>query len=640
MRKIKYIAGILIITFILVFTGEMYVWNLESFETEYISTTMYLPSQSEPEHMISDIELAAQQHQCNVFTVERKMETLFSEKITIYCMDSVEQYLKQMSSVQSGKYRSLFLGEISVEFLEFDEIDDINRTNTFYVLGTIDNAREFKRELVNVYGGSSPQEGYVYFDASQNAIIIWIIGMLFLGLMTLYETTLLKKEMVIRFVYGENLSSIITKRFLVDVIVYLGYFILAYGFLKYFLKLHVDYQIYITLACITIFFLLDAFIYMRLFFVDFKSSMGHINGEKRILNISYIFSSCTIIVSTLIISVCAAMAGEGIEYWLQKDFFELYRNWSYISLGPTNADIETAEKMSLALLNNKNKDGKVFVNVYLGDGGRTGQPCLLFNKSTISYLNNQINISEYDFQDEIYYIVPEKGKDTTVLDIIDMAEMYMGEYVEGEIITYNNDCKVIGINRQMDITSKQYKNPLIILDLRSDLSYFNAMYISQASMFNISNNEWNQLISSKNVDYNTSYSTNVYDNYENQLKEKQRMLLMGMTVLSILVIMEAIVIKTILRYECIINSIELVIKTTLGYSILEKYKKIIFNTSMAMLFSLIGILAVDGSMNWISIGYCLVGFVVIFITYILLMFYYIRFSERAKVQNMLKGSIF
>ena len=61
---------------------------------------------------------------------------------------------------------------------------------------------------------------------------------------------------------------------------------------------------------------------------------------------------------------------------------------------------------------------------------------------------------------------------------------------------------------------------------------------------------------------------------------------------------------------------------------------------MAMLFSLIGILAVDGSMNWISIGYCLVGFVVIFITYILLMFYYIRFSERAKVQNMLKGSIF
>ena len=108
MRKIKYITSIIFIAIILFFIGDMYVWNIDSFETEYISTTMFLPKGISQEQMIDDIEKTAKEHNCLVFTVNRNIETIHSETVSIYCMNGVEDIVNKKSSINKGEYQSIF----------------------------------------------------------------------------------------------------------------------------------------------------------------------------------------------------------------------------------------------------------------------------------------------------------------------------------------------------------------------------------------------------------------------------------------------------------------------------------------------------------------------------------------------------
>lgn len=104
MRKIRYITSIIFIAVILIFIGDMYVWNIDSFETEYISTTMYLPEGSSQEQMLEDIEKKATEHNCLVFAVNRNLETIHSETVSIYGMNGVEDIVRKESAINRGEY--------------------------------------------------------------------------------------------------------------------------------------------------------------------------------------------------------------------------------------------------------------------------------------------------------------------------------------------------------------------------------------------------------------------------------------------------------------------------------------------------------------------------------------------------------
>lgn len=91
MRKIKYLTSILFIIFILLFTGDMYVWNADSFEVEYNYTTFYLPENGSQNKMLSDIEKAAQKHDCLIFAVSRDLKSVKSETVNIYCMEALRR---------------------------------------------------------------------------------------------------------------------------------------------------------------------------------------------------------------------------------------------------------------------------------------------------------------------------------------------------------------------------------------------------------------------------------------------------------------------------------------------------------------------------------------------------------------------
>lgn len=640
MRKIKYITSMIFIAIILTFIGDMYIWNVDSFETEYISTTMYLPERISQEQMIEDVQKTAIKYNCLVFAVNRKLETIHSETVSIYCMEGVEEILRENSSINKGEYRSAFLGKVVVDVEKFENIPDVNEVGTYYLIGTMENATAFKRELVDTYDGNFPNEGYIYFHSARNVICVWGIGIIFLLLMTLYESTLLKKEMAVRFIYGERLSDILAKRIILDIIFCIAYSGAITLILKNIFDVNIEYLIGISGICIVIYCILNSLIYLRLLFIDYKSSLSRGKGNKTVLNISYIYKTVTIIVIALVTSVCIEMIMEGINFWKQKDFFEEHSNYSYLSISSHDGKGETTEKMMLELINDKSNENKAFLNVYMDEGIYSGKTCLIFNKNTITYLQNVIpEVKDYKLESKIYFIVPEKEHEIYEQDLRMFTQMYIGENIKYGVITYENNCSAIGIESQNGIKSKLYTNPLIILDAGVNIDYYNGIYFSQACMVDISETEWNEYLNNNDVEKNTTFKTNVYENYNYYLKSYQRTLLLGLVAFVILTIMELIIVKTMLRYESMINSMELAIKTVVGYSILMKYRKMFITTLVSLVISAIGGISIAFVLNMQSPQYLVIGYLFIGAIDMAMMCHYIKVIEKVSIQKVLKGSV-
>lgn len=645
MRKIKYIASAFLISIVMVFIGEMYIWNLDSFETEYLVTTFYLQDGCAQETMIEDIEETAEKNNCLVFVVNRKIDTVFSETLSIYGMEGTQEIVSQNSSVEVGEYKSLFLGNVTVRFQDFKEIPDVSEIESYYLIGDLEDARQFKSELVNSYAGSFPREGYTLFNAGRNVALVWGICILFFLLLSLYETTMLKKEMIIRFVYGENLLSIVAKYACTDVLFFVGFWGMFSLILRFVFGVHTEYMMAVSITCLLLFVVINTLLFVRLIFVNYKNSLNAGRSEKAVLNISYIFNAVISLMVLLIMTLCMSMIDESVTYWRQKDFFRSYDSYSYISVSARSDKVERTEMLLLTALNDNTNSGKAFLNMCLGTGMTSDKPCLLFNKNTIDYLKSKIpELSEYNLETgKIYFIVPENKSSEYIQDLEFMKNMYISDTYGYETILYDVCDNIEGIVNSGKITSDIYSDPLIILDLRMYLTYFNGIYISQSCMFNITEDEWQRyvddLYEEDEIYINTTYMTNVYDNYIYYLSNYQRILVLSGVSFLILFVLELIVIKTILRYECTVNAREIVLKTTLGYPVLEKYRKIFLSTMMSLTIGAIASTVILAVSDLSYTPFAVISYVVMLLLYFPLVFYHIRMIERTNIQRILKGGV-
>lgn len=73
MKLIKFFTGVLLIFIVFIFIGEIYVWNLDTFETEYKYVTFYLQENTTKLEMVNDIYNAANKEKVDVFVVDKKV---------------------------------------------------------------------------------------------------------------------------------------------------------------------------------------------------------------------------------------------------------------------------------------------------------------------------------------------------------------------------------------------------------------------------------------------------------------------------------------------------------------------------------------------------------------------------------------
>lgn len=79
-------------------------------------------------------------------------------------------------------------------------------------------------------------------------------------------------------------------------------------------------------------------------------------------------------------------------------------------------------------------------------------------------------------------------------------------------------------------------------------------------MIRISEDEWNMFVYENNLEDEICYRTNVYDNYIYRWETIQRSMVIGIVLLALLLLINAIVVKSILQYEYNINAKELALK--------------------------------------------------------------------------------
>lgn len=644
----KYLTNILLTIIVLVFIGETYVWHISEFETKFSYVTFYMQKGTTQEEMLSDISHAADKEDVMVFVVDRKIESALLEKVRIYGTTGVKEYLKDDTDVCDGNFDSVFLGKSIVRIHHFKEIPDVTIENTYRVIGEKENVVRFKQDLVDKYAGAFPREGYQSFNSRLDIILVWGIVLVFFLLLTLFQVALIKKEMIIRLISGERLGEFVVKKILADIFFYLVIFSISILILKHFTE--VTYQLGTSVVCILAFLIINSILYIWLFITDYKKDMTTKRSAKKVLGISYTYKVVTVFITILLMSSCMGLIYEGIQYYKQNDFFENHRNYSYVMIATLNDKREEqAYQLCQDIYKKYALQGKTISLTGLQDLDSKDDNYIFADRGTVGYLKSKIpELNHMDLEEKVYIIRPNDYEKTgnkkensnriftTYYNSPTQANSATGNSkLQFQEIRYSGNIEIISLNGEDGVDSAIKKNPVILLNNLNPESI--DQYVWQATMLDISKTEWKALLKDNDFEHEIAYRTNVYDNYIYHLKMIKRGILIGIVLLSILLLLESLIIRTILKYEYQINAIELSIKKVMGYGIFSRHKRIIGITVSCGTVGLLLAVAACFFLGLSAYSYILSGGALILITELAVVIRYIYHLESVNVQRILKG---
>ncbi len=640
MKKAKYILSLILFSIVLTFIGETYAWHLVSFETKYDYVTMYKDLEVPQEDMIRDIKNVAKEENLEVFVVSREILNIFSENIKIYGTKGTANHLEVDSFIQPGDYQSIFLGDFNYEVLPLANITDINNFDKYYLIGDKENKIHFKQKLVDKYGGRFPQEGYVALNSVLNISVVWSIIICLLLLITLYEVAQMRKEVVIRIISGERLQNIIYKNVISDSLFYTCAFsLLVLLFLQF---SNVKYYLSLSILLIIIFIIINNLIYFTLYIGDYKKDMKSKIGVKRVLKISYLYKIFTIFITVILAAGCLTLIDEGIKFYKQKSFFEDAKDYSYVELNLK--EYEDTKKLRFDFYKEYLSMNNAISLVDLSSWTLNSDRNYTFaDNGSLEYLHEKVSeLDTSSLENKVYFVAPEKYKSEKVIaEMKEVWESYYPYQYEYDIIWYNEELNIISIDKINNINSKIVNNPIILLnnmDTDSINPYWND-YIFSTSMYKIQDSYWEEFTKDAELKNEVAYKTNVYEHYLYQWSFYKKGMLIGVVLLIILLILEAIIIKTILNYEYSINSVEIALKKVMGYSLFERYKRIFITTILFGFLAGIFILIIGYYFHLSSGIYLIIGALSVIIIEICFVFFYIKLTENRSIQSVLKGGI-
>lgn len=572
-KPIKYFTSFLLLFITFIFIGEIYVWHLANFETEYKYVTFYIQDGISHSEMLTDIYHTAKETDINVFVVEKEVTSLFSENIHIYGTADTFSKLSAYSELESGLYESIFLGKINVSYHNWNAIPDINRIENYYVIGDDEDITNFKVQLVNKYAGRFPQEGYQTIHSKLSIGIVWACVLVFLLLLTFYEVAQQKKNTILRITIGEQISHFVFKNTFMDLFVYSLIFIAV--MLSLGLYTNTFYLKEYTILFWCIFLLANSFIYIWLFFTDYKKDIQTQKSAQNILKISYVYKMITSVMIIITMTGCIELIYNGINYYRQSEFFKTHKNYSYITVGGTT--VEKALEMLNAYYSNGREHNKMKSLVDLGKW-ETNAEYILADQGVIDYLYSCIpELQHIDLEERIYFLIPEKyiNNEHIVEEMTDICYSYYHTNDSYDIIGYKNTAWVMALSNTGSITSTLKRNPIIILNNISSFTIPDSriLYIGNSTMYSFSEEEFEAIATANNYDY-LHYRTNVYENYLYFWNIKKRNMLMGSVLLFILLLLEGLILKTILKYEYQLNAKELLLNKIHGNGFFSRHKRI------------------------------------------------------------------
>lgn len=656
MKKIKYIFVIVLMLIVFSFIGESYIYYLENFNDDFYSTTMSKPDHKSDIEMKVDIEKSARDNDVDVFVVKKDIKSNIDVDLSIYGTTGVQKKLEDNLSMYEEKYNSMFLGNVTINYNNINEITIMNDFNDYYLIGSKKNVKAFKVELINIYGGNHPVQGMDIKQSSRNILFVWLIIYIVILLFTYHDIIFQKKELLIKVTFGEKISKLVLKNILLDLIVFISVFIATYYFTSLFTqsKFHFIYSLLVFAG----FILINSLLYLSLYSLNIKEVFSNSKHSTKLLAINYGLKTLTILLAIIVLSGSIGLIVEGLTFHKQKEFFESHKDYSYVQF---DYKLRSALQEDLDLIDQGANVREGFYKEHFDNAIQLvnitsnldlSVPTILANRNALNYLESKIpKLKELEFEEKVYYILPEKHAKnksalTTIQEIYASYHNDFGKLItDYEIIVYNSDADIISIDEldYLNRSTLQY-NPIIVFDntdgkdiVLTTVTSLRKTYYAHDIMYLISDEKFNSFVEKNNLTNEITVKTNVYDLYLYYWTLIKRGIIIAIVLFALVLLLEVIIIGLILRLEYEINAVELSIKKILGYTTWQKNKKIIYLTLSVTIISILISLVINYIFSISEASYLFYGGVIILITETMFIFVNITKIEKTKLQKILKG---
>ena len=639
----------------LLIIGEGQIFRLDSFFNEFRHTTLYLQPDTTGEEMVNDILSSAERNKVKVFAFKRSPRSTFLTEYNIYGTPGAEKYINENQNIFGRKYTSLFLGSISFTFDDLKNITGIENIHDFYVIGSREQVRQFKINLIDKYGGKFPKEGYVSNDLRNTIVFIWLLITSIVLLLSFYDVIAQKKENLIKVTMGERISKIIWQNILLDSFVFMLIFTAILYFLAKYTNVFFRFDISLSFFCALLFF--NALLYLNLYFCDLKQIFSNVKGSPKILSLNYSLKFLTAIITVFIISSNVVLIFESYSLYKQKSFFADHADYYYIYLSyiindDSDGSIFSRDKESA---NVRARFYREFFQKYdatilaTTDGLFKGKG-ILANKHAFNYLASKIKkLKEMSFKKDTYFLLPKKlSGDANTINELDLTLKFFRDILNKDnydVIYYDHKVEIVCIDNSHIYGSKLVENPVIIYDnkmpdtlkvQRGD--YAKEDYEHEEVMYKItSDDEFNRFIEQHNLTDQVVRKTNVLENYKNKWVIAKRVLYINLIFTMLVLFLEFIIITSIIKLEYSLNAIELSVKKVMGHSMLERNRKIILGTIITTILSILTAVIITIKMELNEGFYLAAGGAVILLLELFVIIFYTHKIENAQIQRILKG---
>ncbi len=663
MKQIKVLICILIISIGVIFQGEEYEPYLQNFSYEYPSLSIeYDGFQLTEESIIDELLKDAKKYNVKIFSSNVERETNYNTGHYIFTSSNdIESVLVKQSEISSGTYRSVISNDYFVEFKKLEDLKDIRKLYSIQIIGNdkdITKFAELEMAKYSFFEFVPATRGMA--DQKVEIVSVWIIiGLVFL-VISIFDFSVTKKEVSIMVSYGESRSKYVAFNILLDAVLTFGVYFVARLVFKHFTNCLFSSNI--ALICLLSTIVADSLIWISLFFVDIKSSIKGKSISRFTIVLGQAIKVVALVLGIITITNSLTAIAQNISLAKQKGFFEAYKNYDYVNIYYNyyinDGRNETQDKLRFYRNAYSSGDVRIQARLNMSEEYIKHQPDILyFNGNTKDYLLSSFDeITEDEIENEVIYVlIPNKFKRAISLSKLEMLEDMVVWQIDSsnkytydfKVIYYRENVDLVAMSNLSKTGSVLLTNPIVFFnnaekntlgcEITGDV---NVTLANDYIMYDLSGMDFDKELSKIGFDRKIDYvlKTNCFDDYLCKYDSIKGTIIVE-SIESIVALLLVTYMSFIeIKFEMIDKAKELSIKTTIGYSWVDKYRKIIIKSllfnAVALLISIVACLAIN-----LSIKTVLLATLVLLIMDYFCLFYFIHKIESRNISQLIKGEL-
>lgn len=688
MKYIKNIISFLLLLAISICIGEFYQIHISEIPNNKFITFSSV-DKKQTQEFYRDLVTIANNNNVTIYYANVDSNINFTTTdVTIYYSDKkVCDFFEEEYFINSGVSKSIFLSNGNVEFKALDKSSTyISKDVCFYLICEEINGTNFLNEIekkydVDNYSFSNADPTFNKSTAFYIQTILWIIAYSIVLIVNLYDIMISQKELAVRLSLGERKIVLYLKRIFYDNTIYILNFIIAFYGLSKFTNTLFSFKI--SIQFFSGMLILNSFLSLMLCKIDIKKAFTGNTSTKPILIFSYVLKLITSILLVLVLAIGIGKTVQTHNLRKMDKFLSYFKEYYFIDMSYSikNSNIEDETAVLKYRLQKEFFDNKsAIVQSEFIDFGKLSDnqehKGLVCNKNTEDYLKEIIpELKNKKLEHKMYVLIPEYKNYKNDYDmIIDFAQpdlngnkgyIFFHKY-ETEVILYKPNITLVAFNNTEASKIDLYKNPIIYFSYLDEsnleiqnpygtlverklsdgglyenwIGGINNVAYDNCLMIRATDDELISFAIKNNFSFENDYfnKLNVYDNYIHSLLRNEKTLVMMYLLMLILLIMESLLVSNVVKLEYNINSKELAIKRILGYSILQKNKKIFLLTSIVVITGFVSSILICIIYSIVNtLLFLLLGYLVLSTIEILVILYYIIKTEKIEIIKILKG---